>query len=206
MTDPDPNKLCWIDAETTGLTPEDNLLLEVGFRLTDLDLNEIDRFSSVVGWHPTVVWRARDEAVEAVYKMHTENLLWNASSVWQKNVEEVESQLVGWIHESGAVGLPLSGASHALDKAFLAYHMPTAASLFHYRVIDVSSLKELCRKYNPGLFKNVHEKETDHRVDTCLDGTLAEFAFYIENFIFDGRPEIIALEGELSHGYPVVGQ
>lgn len=201
MADYDEDKLCWIDVETTGLVPADSLLLEVGFRLTDLDLNEIDRFHSVVGHPYAMMDQAQTEAAEVVRDMHASNGLWLACVTAYSNgitAKVVHDQLFEWINESGAAGLPLAGSSIRLDRDFLDYHMTMAANLFHYRTIDTSTLKEVCRRYNPELFKHCPAEftETDHRVNTCLDGSIAEFGFYTENFIFDGRPEIVSLEGQ----------
>lgn len=181
------DKLVWVDVETTNLDPVDGLLLEVGFYVTNLDLEIEDDFSTVVGHPGKMVEQAFREAPDLVQKMHRDNNLWNELEE-APLVDEVDAQLAGWITEAGIVGCPLAGASLGqVDRPFLKYFLPAAYSLFHYRSIDVSSIKELCRKYNPELFKHVPEKETDHRVNTCLNGTLAEFKFYKDNFLFDGR-------------------
>lgn len=180
------NHLIWLDIETTGLEAESSLLLEVGLRITDLDLNEVDRWNSVIGYTPQFITKVRAEAPEVVRDMHDRSGLWT-DCMHARSLDEVEPEACGWLSTTGMVGQTVCGNSLRLDRAFVDFHMPILASLFHYRSIDVSTLKELCRKYNPTVFKHLVETETDHRVNTCIDNSIQEYKFYLDNFLFDGR-------------------
>jgi oligoribonuclease len=183
MTD----RMVWIDVETTGLNPEDSLLLEVGVRVTDLDLNEVARFSQVVGHSRSVLDQARSECGDFVLEMHSASGLWNACDEVNPDVFSIDTILSAWVTRKGLVGEPLCGSSLRLDRDFIEFFLPKTAEKFHYRSIDNSTIKELCRRYNPDLFAKVADTEATHRVDDCLDASIAEFRFYLENFLFDGR-------------------
>lgn len=184
--------LVWVDVETTDLKPGPyGALLEIGFRVTDLDLNEVNRFSSVIGYNQTTINILRDRAPGLVVEMHDKSGLWDkclGESLTESSMSTVERSAMDWVSSAGVEGLSLCGSSIAgLDRPFIAYWMPDLYKLFHYRTMDNSTVKELCRRYNPELFKHVVERETDHRVNTCLDNSIEEFRFYKDNFFFDGR-------------------
>lgn len=196
--------LLWGDVETSGFKPTDSALLEVGFRATDLNGDETGRFQMVVGFEEAALRAVVNASSPYVQDMHRDNGLFRECSESDTTLRDVDHAAAEWIRAAGVEDQTLCGASMKLDRDFMEACLPETYSLIHYRTIDNSTLKEMCRRYNPELFKHLPEKETDHRVNTCLDGSIEEFQWYIENFIFDGRTD--GRPDGLLYDYPVVGQ
>lgn len=181
--------LMWGDIETSGLRFASDRILEIGFKLTTLDLLVVDQVKFVVG--ASDMQYVRDHSDPFVLSMHKENGLWVDCLAEENYVADVEVMLMDWLsgveHEFGIKQrtLPLAGSSLALDRNFLEYWTPALHSWFHYRSIDNSTVKELCRRYNKPIYDQLPESETDHRVFTCLDGSIAEFEFYKDNFLME---------------------
>ena len=186
-----PRKLAWLDVETRGLTAGEDALLEVGWRITDLDLNTIGQKRWLL-WDTGIATRLNHMSA-FVRDMHTKNNLLMEARAFGQPVDYVWRDMVDWLQGDMDITsegkLPISGSSVSMDVAFLNHFLPDIAAQFHYRIIDNSTVKELCRRYNPELYAQRTELETDHRVFTCLDATIHEARFYLDNFIFDGRTD-----------------
>lgn len=181
-------RLIWIDIETTGLSPRLNVPLEIGLQITDLNLNTLSRFQSLI-WSDE--WEEEtnpDSLDEYVLNMHTDNnLLFEVKEVG-KPAHEVEDKLFEWLTQNEVTSRePLCGSSVHFDHAWLEEWFPSVNILFSYRNIDVSTLKELCMRYNPVLYSKLHEDfvpQKKHRVLPDLEDTIQEFKFYRDSFLF----------------------
>lgn len=191
--------LLWADIETFGLDATRDPIIEIGFILTNLDLEVIaEPFISTI-WGTVHERRyavmAGNSPVDAfVFKMHTENGLFEEAAETNNSSSTVEKAAIAWLEKHGAVGMPLAGSSVHFDQRNLLHQMPTLMEKIHYRIIDNSVLKELCRRYNPRVFagapKAKHIAPDYHRVDLCLEDTIEEFRFYRDSFFYDARGEV----------------
>lgn len=186
---PDPSPLmAWIDLETTGLNAEEDLILEVGLCITDVDLVPMHEYEAVVSYPNAerIFDRLRTDD-PYVYKMHEDSGLMAAVLESANPLHAVEREAVAWMR-AHAGGLPvMCGSSVHFDRAFVASWMPSLLAEFHYRNIDTSSVKEMCRRWNPRVYAGL-ERETApaklHRVRPDLADTLNEAQFYVDNFLY----------------------
>lgn len=169
--------LNWIDVETTGLDPDDGYLLEIGCIITNDKLEEQGRaaflINSCAGIHDTLgIERMQVCCDDFVREMHTKNGLWDDL---RSKPTYTLVQLVPILSEFIEKGAPLCGNSVHFDRLWLRAKMPEVEKLLHYRNIDVSTLKELYKR-----FVGVREKsEPKHRVLDDLEGSIAELRFYL---------------------------
>lgn len=185
----------WVDVETFGLDPEKDMLIEVGIKVTDIDLNVITEGHWLIWgpYHKQRLSRLRidaengNENAQFVWTMHTNNGLFREAAEYGLPAHQVEDEIVSWMKRNEVTGFPMCGSSVDFDRKFLLEWMPEVVDQFHYRVIDNSTVKELCRRYNPELFKKVPEAKYVapewHRTKLCLEDTLTEFKFYRDEFL-----------------------
>jgi len=185
--DPDTHLLL-CDLETTGLDPRDNLILEVGFVIVTLDFKMVSMFSDIVDPGHQIAW---DELHPSVQQMHNTNGLREAVDNGKGiDIGDLEEGLIDWYRENfGNAKVPLSGSTIGFDQAFLKEHLSDFPDMIHYRTIDWSSVKELCRRYNPEVYAKLPAKREIHRSIPDLEDTVGEAQFYVENFLFTTRPE-----------------
>lgn len=189
------NFLPWVDIESFGLEEQTDLIIELGIKITDLDLNEIARAEWLI-WSPQHDLRLKqlqiaasnaDTNAQYVLNMHTRNGLIDEARENGQFMHEVEVDALNWLkggqNDPDFSGLPVCGSSVGFDKTFLRKWMPNLLDAFHYRVIDNSTLKELCRRYNPGVYSKIPSKTEQHRVRPDLDETISEFKFYRDEFL-----------------------
>lgn len=180
--------MVWGDVESTGLDPVTDIMLEVGFRITDSFGNELHRISSLV-WTPD--WRSRLMRNEYVFDMHQKSglvhELEDLSSDPQRTLrsrEMVSRRMAEWIAEkTRGHKLPLAGNSVFLDKFFFHFHMPEVRDALHYRVIDVSSTREQLRLCNPGLFARLPEEPKAHRPQGDIDSSIKLWRWLQREFL-----------------------
>ncbi len=135
--------LVWLDLEMTGLDPEVNVIVEIATLVTDDDLN-------IVAEGPDIVIAASqadlDKMDEVVRRMHTSSKLLDEIAVSTTTVEQAGAETLAFVREHlpEAGSSPLCGNSIAMDRRFLRRYLPELDKQFHYRTIDVSTLKELC--------------------------------------------------------------
>lgn len=136
--------MIWTDIETTGLDPRSNSILEVAMMLTDDDLNIISGEHCVIG--PILYEHTIDPLVR---KLHTDNgLLEECRAETAKYLTDAERMFIQFCTSWGVMEkLPLCGSSVHFDRAFLARFMPLLSERFHYRNIDVSTVKQLAKKW-----------------------------------------------------------
>lgn len=180
--------LAWVDSETFGLDPRKCPIIELGFRVTDLKFNTIAEKSWLIwsGMHDIALKylheRARvgEEGSQIVLDMHNKSGLFKEAKKHGKLRGFVAEEAEKWLLEQDATGLPMCGSSIQFDRSFLAAQMPFVEAKFHYRNIDVSTLKEVYRRYSPQFFSaRPPDNDKGHRVMDDLDFSIAEFKYYV---------------------------
>jgi oligoribonuclease len=176
-----------MDLEMTGLDPQLNVIVEIATLITDDQLN-------VVAEGPDLVIGATDAQLELmediVRHMHTVSGLLPEISASTMTVEQAADATLAFIRthvpEAGAV--PLCGNSIGVDRRFLRKHVPALENFFHYRSIDVSTIKELCKRWRPDLYAARPHKQTAHRAMDDVRESVAELVYYKQHFLSAAPP------------------
>ena len=171
-----PDRLVWIDCEMTGLDVGVDELVEVAVVITDFDLVPVDPgFTIVIKPDQS----ALDNMGEFVTAMHRESGLIDEIP-HGVSLAEAEYEVVEYIlkHVPAGQQAPLAGNSIGTDRAFLAKYMPRVDAHLHYRNIDVSSIKELCRRWFPRIYFNAPPKNGGHRALADILESIRELDFY----------------------------
>jgi oligoribonuclease len=169
--------LVWIDCEMTGLDLRQDALIEVAALVTDPDLN-------VLGEGVDVVIHADDKQLaamnEVVSTMHAKSGLTDAVRAATVTVAEAETMVLDYVrqHVPDPRTAPLCGNSIATDRGFIARDMPTLDAHLHYRMIDVSSVKELCRRWFPRTYYGQPPKGLAHRALADIKESIRELEYY----------------------------
>lgn len=174
----DGDRLVWIDCEMTGLDLDVDQLVEIAVVVTDFDLRPVDEGFQVV-IRPDA--SALDNMGDFVTEMHrTSGLLDEIPG--GVSVAEAETQALEYIRRFVPVEgkAPLAGNSIGTDRAFLARYMPRLDGWLHYRNVDVSSVKELSRRWYPRVYFNAPEKNGGHRALADILESIRELAYYRE--------------------------
>jgi oligoribonuclease len=171
------DELVWIDCEMTGLDLGSDKLIEIAALVTDAELN-------ILGDGVDVVIHADDAAlssmVEVVTEMHTRSGLINEVRASTVDLATAEAMVLDYIrqHVKQPNTAPLAGNSIATDRSFIARDMPGLDSFLHYRMIDVSSIKELCRRWYPRIYYGQPPKGLAHRALADIKESILELQFY----------------------------
>ncbi|MEV0269649.1 oligoribonuclease [Hamadaea sp. NPDC050747] len=169
--------LVWIDCEMTGLNLRSDTLIEVAALVTDPDLN-------VLGDGVDVVIHAEDAQLdgmlEVVREMHEKSGLTDEVRRSAVTLAEAEQLVMNYITQyvPEPRTAPLCGNSIATDRGFLARDMPLLDNHLHYRMIDVSSIKELCRRWYPRVYFGQPQKGLAHRALADIKESIRELAYY----------------------------
>jgi oligoribonuclease len=169
--------MVWIDCEMTGLDIGSNALIEIAALVTDSELR-------VLGEGVDVVIHADDDALarmqDVVREMHEHSGLTEAVRASTVTVAEAEQTVLDYIREyiPDPRSAPLAGNSIATDRMFLARDMPELDGHLHYRMVDVSSIKELCRRWYPRVYYAKPEKGLAHRALADIEESLRELRYY----------------------------
>ncbi len=171
----DPNALVWIDLEMTGLRPDTDTIIEIATVVTDSQLNVIAQ-GPVLAIHQTdEVLRGMDEWNQ---KTHGQSGLVDRIRASQIGLAEAERQTLAFLEPLVARNRsPLCGNSICQDRRFLARLMPTLESYLHYRNLDVSSVKELIRRWRPEWMGGFSKQNTHRALDDILE-SIAELRHY----------------------------
>jgi oligoribonuclease len=169
----------WIDCEMTGLELGHDRLIEIACVVTDADLQLLDEGIDLVMSAPD---EALDQMLEVVVEMHAASGLTEAVRASTLSVQEAEEQVLAYVrsHVPERRKAPLCGNSIATDRAFLARDMPTLDDWLHYRMIDVSSIKELARRWYPRAYFAAPEKHGGHRALADIKESVQELRYYRE--------------------------
>jgi oligoribonuclease len=174
MADP----LVWIDCEMTGLDLARDALVEIACIVTDAELAPLDDGIDVVIKPPA---ESLDSMVEVVREMHTSSGLL-AELASGLTLAEAQDLVLTYVrmHVPESRRVPLCGNSIATDRAFLARDMPELDAFLHYRMIDVSSVKELARRWYPRAYFASPEKHGGHRALADISESIRELRYYRE--------------------------
>jgi oligoribonuclease len=174
MTD----RLVWIDCEMTGLDLTSDALVEIACIVTDGELNPLDDGIDVLIKPPA---EALDGMQDVVRQMHTTSGLL-AELPTGLTLGEAQDLVLGYIrqHVSESRKVPLCGNSIATDRSFLARDMPELDAFLHYRMVDVSSIKELARRWYPRAYFASPEKHGGHRALADIRESIRELQYYRE--------------------------
>ena len=171
------DELVWVDCEMTGLDLAKDRLIEIAALVTDGELN-------VLGDGVDVVIHTDEDAltgmIDVVTEMHTRSGLTDEVRASTVDVGEAEAMVLDYIkaHVPQAKMAPLAGNSIATDRGFIARDMPALDDYLHYRMIDVSSIKELCRRWYPRIYYGQPEKGLAHRALADIQESIRELQFY----------------------------
>lgn len=161
----------------TGLDPARNVIVEIATIVTDDDLNVVAEGPDLVV-HTTTEQLDRMEPI--VRDMHERSGLLEAITSSDLTLEDAGEQTLEFLRtqvpEAGTV--PLCGSSIGTDRRFLAAQLPEIEDWLHYRSVDVSTIKELCRRWYPSEFKHAPPKKTSHRALDDIRESIAELAYY----------------------------
>ena len=176
----DQNHLIWLDMEMTGLNPDSDRIIEMAMVVTNSKLDVIAEGPVIAVHQPDAVLEAMDE--------------WNKNTHGRSGL--IERVKASTIDEAAAEALyldfmreyipsrtsPMCGNSIGQDRRFMARYMPKLEDWFHYRNLDVSTLKELCRRWRPDVYKGI-EKKGAHQALADIHESIAELRYYREHFL-----------------------
>ncbi|MCL6324730.1 oligoribonuclease [Pectobacterium polaris] len=176
----DENNLIWIDLEMTGLNPDHDRIIEIATLVTDANLNVLAE-GPVMAVHQSDSqlalmddWNVRTHGASGL----TDRV--KASTIDERAAElETLAFLQKWVPAGKS---PICGNSIGQDRRFLFRYMPELEAYFHYRYLDVSTLKELARRWKPEILTGFKKQGTHQAMDDIRE-SLAELAYYRENFL-----------------------
>jgi len=171
------DKLVWIDLEMTGLDPAKDVILEIAVLVTDSELEPIDDGLDLVIHQPAA---ALDTMEDVVKEMHERSGLTDAVLLSTVTLEEAEQRALALVREHVPVerSAPLCGNSIGTDRTFLVRYMPELDRYLHYRMVDVSSIKELARRWYPRAYHKSPAKVGGHRALADILESVAELRYY----------------------------
>ncbi len=174
MTD----RLVWIDCEMTGLDLKRDALIEIACLVTDSALDVLGRGLDLVIKPPA---EALDQMEDVVREMHTASGLLNELAAGV-TLAEAQEQVLGYVrkHISEPRRVPLAGNSIATDRVFIARDMSELDAFLHYRMVDVSSIKELARRWYPRAYFASPPKRGGHRALADITESIQELRYYRE--------------------------
>lgn len=172
--------LVWIDMEMSGLDPDANRILEIAAIVTDKDLEVVEEGPVLVVRQPDAVLDAMDSWNKGTHGKSGLIDKVKASSLDEAGAEDLMIAFLQRHVPSRAS--PMCGNSICQDRRFMARHMPRLEAWFHYRNLDVSTLKELAARWRPGL-KDGFKKENKHTALADIYESIGELKYYREHFI-----------------------
>lgn len=175
--------LAWIDLEMTGLDPARHTIVEIATIVTDDDLTIIEEGPDLV------VHASPDDLAQmddVVRNMHTTSGLLADIEASSLTLAEAGDRTLTFLkkHIRQPRTVPLAGNSIGTDRRFLATHLPDIEDYLHYRSVDVSTIKELCRRWRPEVYKAAPAKRGGHRALSDIRESVGELAYY-RNAIFN---------------------
>ena len=181
----DDDHLVWLDLEMTGLDIEQHTIVEIACIVTDSNLTLLDSGIDIVIHQDADALAKMDDFVR---KMHTKSALIPAISASDISLEVAEARTIEYVrsHVPTAGTAPLCGNSIGTDRRFLDRYMHNLDTYLHYRSVDVSSLKELCRRWYPEIYSKRPAKSEQHRALDDIKESIEELRFYREQLFNPG--------------------
>jgi len=179
--------LAWIDLEMTGLDPEVNVIVEIATLITDDELQ-------IVAEGPNLVVHASEVELEKmdpfVLEMHTRSGLLPEIKASKIDINEAGALTLAFLKEHIQIekSIPLCGNSIGTDRRFLAKSLPEIENFLHYRSVDVSSVKELAKRWFPEILADAPKKNGGHRAMEDIKASVEELRFY-RSRMFDSTEE-----------------
>ncbi|MBP2848608.1 oligoribonuclease [Dickeya oryzae] len=174
------NNLIWIDLEMTGLDPERDRIIEIATLVTDANLN-------VLAEGPTLAVHQPDSQLALMddwnVRTHTASGLVERVKASRVDEDAAQRETITFLQQWVPAGKsPICGNSIGQDRRFLFRYMPELEAYFHYRYLDVSTLKELARRWKPEILAGFKKRNTHQALDDIRE-SVAELAYYREHFI-----------------------
>lgn len=171
------DRIVWADCEMTGLDPDRHVLVEIAVVVTDADLTPLDDGIDIV------IHASEDDLAgmdDFVTRMHADSGLTEQIRESPVSVADAEAQVVEYLKKYVPVAgaAPLAGNSIASDRKFISRYMPDLDVFLHYRMIDVSSIKELARRWYPRAYSNQPDKGMQHRALADIRESIRELDYY----------------------------
>ena len=174
------NNLCWLDMEMTGLNPDADRIIEVAMIITDADLNVVAQSEVYVVHQSDEVLNGMDAWNTATHGRTGLTQRVRDSRLTEAEVEEKLLDFISaWIPEKTS---PMCGNTIHQDRRFMVRYMPKLEAYFHYRNLDVSTLKELARRWHPAVAKGVVKRGSHQALDDILE-SIEEMRYYREHFL-----------------------
>jgi oligoribonuclease len=176
------DRLVWLDLEMTGLDVRRHVIVEIAALVTDGELTPLDDGIDLVVHQPPEALAEMDDFVRA---MHTKSKLLPAIEASELALTDAGAQALAYVqtHVPEAGTAPMCGNSIGVDRRFLDHQLPALDQYLHYRSIDVSSLKELCRRWYPKVYKGRPGKAESHRALSDVLESIAELRYYREHML-----------------------
>jgi oligoribonuclease len=171
------DRLVWIDLEMTGLDPKQDVVLEIAALVTDSQLEPVGDGIDIVIGQPA---SALEAMADVVRDMHARSGLTEAVLASTVSLADAEAAVLDLVkqHVPEPRAVPLCGNSIATDRTFLVGHMPDLDAWLHYRMVDVSSIKELARRWYPKAYYAAPPKAGGHRALADILESVAELRYY----------------------------
>lgn len=179
MTTVKEDSLVWIDMEMSGLDPDRDVVLEIAILITNAELEILEEGPQLIVHQEAGLFQKMDKWNQ---EHHTRSGLWKAVQESLIDIREAERQVMAFLSKHVAPKKsPLCGNSIAQDRMFLRRHMPAIHDFLHYRMIDVSTVKELARRWYPA-GPGAPLKSNNHRALDDIRESIAELRFYRDHF------------------------
>lgn len=178
MPQVDKENLIWIDLEMTGLEPQSDVIIEIATIVTDKNLN-------ILAEGPTIAVHQSDEILDGMDEwctnQHGKSGLTQRVKDSKVNEAQAEKETIEFLQQYVPAGAsPMCGNSICQDRRFLANYMPDLEEFFHYRNLDVSTIKELANRWSPEIAKGF-VKESSHLAMDDIKDSIAELIYYREH-------------------------
>ncbi|KAJ2950944.1 hypothetical protein O0L34_g5316 [Tuta absoluta] len=172
-------RIVWVDLEMTGLDIEKDHIMEIACLVTDADLNVVAKVPSIIIHQPDDILKDMNQWC---VRQHGESGLTEACRKSKISIQDAEKQILEFVSKHvPEKKCPLGGNSVYMDRLFLRKYMPTLNEYLHYRIIDVSTIKELAKRWYPKEFSKIPQKKFSHRtLDDILD-SIEELKYYKEH-------------------------
>lgn len=176
----DKTNLCWLDMEMTGLDPNNDKIIEIAMVITDKDLNILAQSESFAIHQSDDILNAMDKWNTDT---HTRTGLINRVKTSCYNEKEVENQLLAFMQMWLPAQIsPMCGNTIHQDRRFMVRYMPNLEKYFHYRNLDVSTIKELAKRWNPAIYRGAIKKGAHTALSDILE-SIEELKYYRTHFL-----------------------